>query len=304
MMKLGIDISANQGVVNFSALPKELDQIIIRSTVRTHNPDAMLSSYVKGCMDHKIPFSFYKYSYAMNFDAAKYEAIKVIKALEEIGVKPNKNITIWGDYEHDPQLALPTNTFIAIVNAQYQVYSEAGYSFGIYMGKYDYEKCAATKQFNVPVWIARYYLGYNSVSFGTKPNEAYKPKSVSDSPFWGWQYTSTGIVKGINGRVDMNAIYGNVAAFDDIIHVEPEYYTTPEFTLIQKLAVIGVYPSYSNRAKLAEANGIVGYKGTLEQNLLLSKLIDENKLVKCEDIGFKTMDDYNDYNIIGKKMEV
>ena len=42
------------------------------------------------------------------------------------------------------------------------------------------------------------------------PNENYNPKSSIGRDIYGWQYTSSGVVNGISGDVDMSVIYGNI----------------------------------------------------------------------------------------------
>lgn len=61
-------------------------------------------------------------------------------------------------------------------------------------------------------WIARYYNGYNKMSLSNDPNEQYNPKSSTGLNLYGWQYTSSGQVPGINGNVDINIIYGNTTS--------------------------------------------------------------------------------------------
>lgn len=62
----------------------------------------------------------------------------------------------------------------------------------------------------------------------------------------GWQFTSHGRVAGINENVDMSIRYMESGS----IAVEPKYYDTPEFTLIDCLNKIGVGSAYNNRRKL------------------------------------------------------
>lgn len=52
------------------------------------------------------------------------------------------------------------------------------------------------------------------------------------------------------------------------------------FSIINALNSIGEDSGFSNRKKIANKNGIVDYKGTTEQNLILVKLIKEGRLIK------------------------
>ena len=71
-------------------------------------------------------------------------------------------------------------------------------------------------------------------------------------------------------------------AYYDIKHtkVAPEYYATPEFTLIDSLNKVGADSSYNNRKKIAVANGIQNYSGTAAQNTELLSLLNEGILKK------------------------
>lgn len=77
-------------------------------------------------------------------------------------------------------------------------------------------------------------------------------------------------------NVDLNECYYNIKDTE----VEPEYYQTPEFTLIDSLNKIGADSSFKNRAYIAVENGIHQYTGTKEQNLKMLELLNAGKLVK------------------------
>ena len=147
-----------------------------------------------------------------------------------------------------------------------------GFACGLYMGMYDYNNKINHEDFiKEKRWIARYYNGYKEMSFGVEPNEEYRP--INDC--CGWQFTSSGKVDGIKGRCDLDIFYGELA----MPEVQPQYYTTPEFTLIDHFNKIGVDSSYKHRTKIAAANDIVGYSGSAEQNLYMLKLLNEGKLL-------------------------
>ena len=50
-------------------------------------------------------------------------------------------------------------------------------------------------------------------------------------------------------------------------------------SIVDALSLIGVDSSYSNRSKLAKANGITNYSGTAEQNLKLLNLLKKGELI-------------------------
>lgn len=277
MSKLGIDVSDNQGYIDWAKVKASgVEFAILRSVRRSGNVDKQLASNIKGCTDNGIPFDFYKYMYALTVEDAVREAKEVVSALEGLGVKADKNTVIWADVEDESQMALSISQLSAIVQAFKDTVLATGFSFGLYMGKYYYEKGELdTSLFDDHTWIARYYKGYDVMQFGEFPNEKYKPVA-KNGMLWGWQYTSSGRVDGISGNVDLDIVYYDIKASE----VAVEYYETPEFTLIDSLNKIGVDSSYENRKKIASVNGIVDYEGTAKQNMQMLSFLNEGKLIK------------------------
>lgn len=274
----GIDVSDNQGAINWSKVKAAGVQFaVLRSTRGSGDPDKYLASNIKGCLESGIPFTFYKYMYATTTAKAQQEAKRVIEVLQSYGIVPSKSVKIWADVEDKTLKALSTAALTNIVKAFKEVILASGFGFGLYMGKYDYEIGEVdTKQFPDDIWIARYYNGYTAMALSQNPNEKYKP-TVNAGKLWGWQYTSSGKVDGISGNVDLDVCYHDIKA----VEVEPQFYQTPEFTLIDSLNKSGVDSSYKFRTKIAAANGISDYSGTAEQNLKMLDLLNSGKLIKA-----------------------
>ncbi len=278
-MRLGIDVSDNQGYIDWKKVKAAgVEYAILRSTRGSGNPDKQLASNIKGCHDNGIPVEFYKYSYAMSNSEAKKEALRVVEVLQGYGIMPSKDTVIWADIEYDKQLALGKRAVAEIIDNFKEIIVNSGYGYGLYMGKYAYENQIDGTLINDDLWLARYYAGDKAMQFGTIPDEAKKPAVAagSRSVLNGWQFTSHGRVTGINGNVDMNIRYTECGS----ITVEPQYYDTPEFTLIDCLNKIGVDSSYSNRKKIAAVNGITNYSGTTVQNVGLLSLLNAGALLK------------------------
>ena len=278
MYRLGIDVSDNQGYIDWKKVKAAgVEFAILRSVRRSGKVDKQLVSNIKGCMENGIPFDFYKYMYALTVEDAKREAKEVIEALARLGVKADKNTVIWADVEDECQMALSVSALNSIVQAFKDTVVEAGFSFGLYMGKYYYEKGELdVSLFEDHTWIARYYKGYDVMSFGQLPDEKYKP-AAKNGELWGWQFTSSGRVDGIKGNVDLNIAYYEIKAAE----ISAEYYETPEFTLIDSLNKIGVDSSYENRKRIAMVNGIADYCGSAKQNLKMLKLLNDGELLKA-----------------------
>lgn len=278
MSRLGIDVSDNQGYIDWKKVKTAgVEFAILRSVRRSGNVDKQLASNIKGCLENNIPFDFYKFSYALSTAESIKEAKEVIAALAKLGVKASKDVVIWMDVEWDNQIALGKARLTEIVKVFEQEIVGAGFTFGIYMGKHHYSKDSLdVHAIGGHTWLARYYDGYNVKQFGVKPDEKYKPVA-KDGQLWGWQFTSSGRVDGIKGSVDLDIAYYDIKPTE----VVSEYYETPEFTLIDSLNKIGVDSSYKNRKEIASANGIVDYCGSATQNLKMLALLNEGKLMKA-----------------------
>ena len=276
-MKKGIDISDNQGMIDWNkAKAAGVEFVILRTTRRSGNPDTYLPTNIRSLKEFQIPFDFYKYSYATTVDEAVKEAQTVVDVLTGYGVVADNNTIIYMDVEDKVQFALSTKELTEIVQAWKNVIIAAGFRFGLYMGKYTYEHNEVDlSKFDDLTWIARYYNGYNKMQITDAVNERYKPVAQSGE-LLGWQYTSSGQVPGINGNVDMDVYYGDIRESN----VEVEYYSTPEFTLIDALNKINVDSSYKNRKSIAVKNGLTDYSGKKEENLELLKKLQAGKLVK------------------------
>lgn len=277
-MKKGIDVSDNQGYIDWAKAKADgVEFAILRSVRRSGNVDKQLASNIQGCIKNDIPFDFYKYMYALTEADGRREAQEVVEALEKLGIEANKDTVIFADVEDATQMALSTATLTKVVLAFKEVVENAGYTFGLYMGKYLYEKGELdVNSVGGHPWIARYYNGYTPMDFSKNPNEKYKPVSKTGT-LWGWQYTSSGKVDGISGNVDLNIAYYDIKPTT----VKPEYYKTPEFTLVDSLNKVGVDSSYKNRKKIAKVNGISDYAGTAEQNLKLLDMLNSGVLLKA-----------------------
>ena len=212
MAKYGIDVSDNQGVIDWKKVKNAgVEFAILRSVRRSGKNDYQLENNIKGCIKNGIPADFYKYAYALTEKDSAREANEVVSALSALGIKPSKDVVIWHDVEDDSQMALSTTALTKICNAFREVVEKAGYTYGLYMGKYDFEKGEVKiADLGMPhIWIARYYDGYTLKGFGEKPNAKYKP-TVPNGKLWGWQYTSSGRVDGISGNVDLNEVYYDI----------------------------------------------------------------------------------------------
>lgn len=209
MKKMGIDVSEYQGVINWEqAKSAGVQFAILRTVKRNGTIDKQLASNIKGCLENGILVGYYIHSYALTEDEGVDEALAVVEALKNLGVYPSVDTVIWYDIEWDEQMKLSTEKLTEIVQAFKAVIVSSGFSFGLYMGKYDFEagEIDLPKLGETHIWLARYYDGYKLKNFGEEPDESKKPV-VKNGTLCGWQWTSAGRVPGINNYVDMDVMY-------------------------------------------------------------------------------------------------
>lgn len=191
----GIDVSKWNGRIDWKKVKKAgIDFCIIR-TGYSKTVDYKFKYNIEEAIDNGLQIGVYHFSYATTNAKAKEEAEFCLEL-----IKPYKKyitLGVWFDYEYDsvnysrrysiyPTKKLATSlakTFCSTVEKN-------GYSTGIYTNL-DFSSNYFTKEVlnKYPTWIAVW----------GKMN--YHGKYVM------WQYTDSGRVDGIHGKVDMNIFY-------------------------------------------------------------------------------------------------
>lgn len=191
--QFGIDVSENQKNINWKKVKESgVSYAILRATKRYNVPDATFKTNLQGCIDNKIDYSCYKFSYALTEEDARKEAKSVIDILN------GKPMLIWLDMEWNKQITKKVN-LEKIMMAFITECGLHGYSVGIYCNVNWYNNyIPKIIKDNYPFWIAR----YPSVDEG-KFDIAKKP-TVNHMV---WQYSSKGHIDGISGNVDMDVMY-------------------------------------------------------------------------------------------------
>lgn len=270
----GIDVSDNQGTIDWPQVKAAgVEFAILRSVRRSGKADGQFAANLAGCREHGIPVSVYKYTYAASPGAAALEARQVVDLLRASGMT---GTTVWWDVEDKSLRPLGSAMLTACIKAVQDVVEAAGYKFGLYTGFYVYnERWFDFGAFTaVPLWVARYYAGYNAMDFKAMPREDKEPDVGRD--LWGWQYTSTGRVRGINGNVDLDICYVDPAGEQPA--PAEEYYPLPHISAV--FEVCGIPSSYAERKRIAVVNGLPNYSGTVEENMILIGLLAQGKLKK------------------------
>lgn len=201
----GIDVSAYNVITDYRKVQNAGVQFAILKIIRKDlTLDKLFATHLHGFSSCNIPIiGVYNYSYASTVAKAKGDAQKVIQYLKQYGLQT----TVYLDIE-DNCLKNLGETLISIINAYQQVIENSGYPFGLYTGMsfyHTYIKPYQSKLSCNHIWIAR-YPSSAALKITDTINAAKKPDI--GAPIEGWQYSSSGIIDGISGKVDLDIFYG------------------------------------------------------------------------------------------------
>ena len=121
------------------------------------------------------------------------------------------------------------------------------------------------------MWIAKYPY---SDAFVTLKDDLPQKRPNIGTDYEYWQYSSKGRVDGIEGNVDLNVQMKEENCYlQAVMHGD---------SLVKALEEVGVDSSFDFRKKIAAANGIDNYMGTVAQNMELFVLLRAGRLRKGE----------------------
>lgn len=230
MSSKGVDLSKWNVINSYSAMKSDgVEFAILKAINSSRKKDSRFETHVKGCNGAGINIlGTYHYSYATTTVAAKEAAKAWIDAVE------GRFQRFYLDWE---DATLPkTQAAVNIINAYTDAIQDAGYEMALYTGLYHYNTYLRKYAANIPcdMWIARYYAGYKEFFTKDNPDERYRP---SADRLIGWQYTSSGAVKGAADRLDMNIWYETVVDSKTKITAQFNPFTEPTQTV--KLGTLG-----------------------------------------------------------------
>ncbi|WP_165443948.1 glycoside hydrolase family 25 protein [Lachnoclostridium sp. Marseille-P6806] len=181
----GIDVSQWQGTINWGAVRNSgISFAMIRCGNIKYGMDASFPFNMTAANAAGIRTGVYCYTYALNPAQAMQDAQFVVAACQNFTV----SFPIAVDFEDKTQVGLSPQQQAEIVNAFCAVIYNAGYTPMVYTSRNWFVERMGPVSWDH--WVAQY-------------------NSVCDYPgaYAMWQYTSSGLVPGINGRVDMNYLY-------------------------------------------------------------------------------------------------
>ncbi|MEY8413888.1 GH25 family lysozyme [Lachnospiraceae bacterium 62-26] len=185
----GIDVSHHQGEINWEKVKASgIEFALIRcgyGSDFTSQDDRYWLRNVSECERLGIPYGVYLYSYAKNTQEALSEARHVLRL-----IKGHKlSYPVYFDMEDDSTIG---SDFGAIAEVFCSTIQNAGYAVGVYANLDWWTNRLTDSRFsNWYRWVAQY-----NTSCGYTGDYAI------------WQYTSSGSVSGISGKVDMNYLIG------------------------------------------------------------------------------------------------
>ena len=205
-VRSGIDVSEHNGTIDWDKAKADGVDFAILRIGFIHDNGRGRSDYqwernVSECERLGIPYGVYVYSYAETASHASTEADFVLQRLKG----HNPSYPVYYDLEDNCQLSVAQNHGMgALAQTFCNKIAAAGYTPGVYANTNWWTNYLTDSCFgNWEKWVAQ----YNS-SCTYKGNYSI------------WQYTSSGYVDGIDGRVDMNFDYEKDRAFDNSYRLE------------------------------------------------------------------------------------
>lgn len=227
--KKGIDIAKWNKVTHYQSVKNAGVQFAIVKVINAQNkPDGRFYEHMAGCNSVGLPIiAGYTYSYANTEDKAK----KAADAFVEVGA-PKGIDTMVLDLEDVSMMHLGSK-IIKIIDIYRQTAQAAGMDFLIYTGGHFYNPCLkpyAKEIKDIAVWWARYPSVKDRPVTADVPDTKYLPTGIE---LCGWQYSSKGVIPGIQGYTDLNVWYRDEIMENTDYEITAAYnpYTEPVFNV-------------------------------------------------------------------------
>ena len=199
-MQYGIDVSHYQKDINWNKVKTANKSFAILKAMyeTSHKPDEYFEKNYQGCRTNDIEIGVYDFFGSQNIMNPEKDAKDLLKIIN------NRPLPwgIWLDLESSKLREIGKNNITKLVEIETKIFRNAGYKVGIYCNADWYKNVLDSNYLkqDYSFWIARYPK--NDDGFKV---DALSPKSYADA----WQYSSKGIVPGIQGNVDLDIAYIN-----------------------------------------------------------------------------------------------
>lgn len=200
--KLVIDVSEHNGKINWEQVKAAgVDGAIIRVGFGYLGEDAYFQYNVSECNRLGIPYGIYLYSYAYDANFAYAEANGTAEMLSKVSLNLSypiyydiEGFKAWNDNGTTRKHPTTPAEYEKVIGTYINRMNQLGYSGLVHV--YSYRSYLQNELNSVKILP---YVSWTA---------AYTQTLGFDNPYYngeeGWQYTSSGSVKGISGRVDMN----------------------------------------------------------------------------------------------------
>lgn len=201
---IGIDVSKWNDDIDWKAVKADgIGFAIIRTSYGSDSKwEWRTVENIKGCEANGIPYGVYFYSIATTNEEADKEVALVKKVLGNYKPKLGVYIDIEDTavYEKafgDIYKASARRKITDLTKRMANSLISSGYKVGVYGNANYFNNVLYKNELPDVLWGAHYYTNPNSNPDGLK----------SGNEDWNlWQYSETGTVKGIKGKVDMNTL--------------------------------------------------------------------------------------------------
>ena len=193
-----IDVSYYNGDIDWNQVKQfgEVDGAILRIAMHPNGSyieDKQFARNLSECRRLNIPFGVYIYDYAHNEADAYYEADFTVGLLMKYGVSPQElSFPIYYDLERS---GIGVSTYEKFVSCFISRCNGYGYGANVY----SYRSLLNSELNSQYIWSNTSWIAAYTKTLGF--NNPYY------SGLYGWQYTSGGIVPGINGYVDISCFF-------------------------------------------------------------------------------------------------
>ena len=235
----GIDVSTYQGNVNWERVKQNIDFAILRcgfGSDYVHQDDNQFARNVAECERLNVPFAVYLYSYATTEAMIESEVAHTLRLIG--GHKP---FCVFIDMEDGSTVSLGKATLTAFAKKFCEAVKANGFKVGVYANQNwfrNYLDVKALRECGYAIWCAKYST----------------EEPIIDAEFDIWQYSSSGSVDGIEGRVDMNKMYNDIR---NVASTEAPKTAEEVYTVVKGDTLSAIASKYGTTYQaLAEYNGI------------------------------------------------